>query len=462
MRMTALLAIALLAACNEKDTGPGWTNLAPVADAGKNQALPADGSVTLDGRGSYDPDGNTIYFQWTMDSVPPGSALGEGGTHGTNPFSTNGTAEASTPTFHPDRIGTYVVKLIVSDGFVESEPSYVIIDAAEPEDRPIANAGPDQVLPAGDEVTLSGAGSTDPLSGRNGPLAYVWSIVDAPYNSGVETGDLSGADTVSPKFTPDVPGDYTATLIVNNGMIESLPDSVVIVATGDNEAPTAVIDVAPTGEDCTSIPVSCTDSTDPEEAPLTYFWELQSKPSTSQSNNKSFGDRTAGETTFWPDVAGKYTFSCSVFDGVTWSTPALSTINLSERAKNTAPVVKAGADRTEKAGDAECTEDGYQFDCESCAGLTIDVGADGSVTDAESDPMKLLWTVTTTGKATITNDAVFPAQSVIGQTTPEEPGVCAKTDFTYTIQATDCPGATSKDDVKVTVECCGIEAPTTP
>ena len=459
MRTPALLAIAFLAACTPSDDGiPADINMSPVADAGKNQAQPADGEVNLDGRGSYDPDGDKIWFTWTLDSAPPGSAL----LAKQNPFSANNTADAGVSSFHPDKVGTYVVGLVVTDGKIISAPSYMIIEAADPSERPVANAGYDVTVDAGDTATITGGGSTDPLSGRNGPLAYSWSLVDAPYNSGLETSDVTGNTAVEASFKPDVPGEYTVTLIVDNGMTTSLPDSVTVWAAGDDEAPTAVVDVSPTGEDCTSLPLDCTGSSDPEGGTLSYFWELQAKPTTSAANNKSFSDRTAGEPTFWPDVAGKYTFSCSVFDGTTWSSPTLATVNLAERAKNTAPVVKAGADRTEKAGDAVCEEDGYTYDCESCSGLTLEVGKDGSIVDAESDPLVVSWTVTTTGKATIANASVFPTQSVIGSTTPEEPGACAKTDFVFAVQATDCPGATGEDDVKVTVECCGIEAPAAP
>lgn len=51
-------------------------NDAPVADAGPDQLGIAAGDVTLDGSGSYDPDGDPITFQWDQVSGPSVSLTG--------------------------------------------------------------------------------------------------------------------------------------------------------------------------------------------------------------------------------------------------------------------------------------------------------------------------------------------------------------------------------------------------
>ena len=45
-------------------------NGAPVADAGVNQTLPRSQTVTLNGSGSYDPDGDAFTYQWAQESGP--------------------------------------------------------------------------------------------------------------------------------------------------------------------------------------------------------------------------------------------------------------------------------------------------------------------------------------------------------------------------------------------------------
>lgn len=330
------LALAVLVAalawggglgCKQGGDEPEVVNTAPAADAGRNQALPADGTVQLDGRGSYDPDGDAIWFTWSMDSVPPGSEMGPGGARGTNPFTSNND-QTGTSSFSPDRIGTWVVKLVVTDGLLESEPSYVIIDATDPDDRPTANAGADQLVALGDLVTISGSASTDPLGGRNGPLQFQWSLSSAPYNSGLTSTDLVGATAEAASFTPDAAGAYTLVLIVDNGMIDSLPDTVIVDVLSGNGEP-----IARAGPDLT-IPVGSaatldgSGSFDPDGLVMAYFWELQSKPAGSAANNASFSDRTLVNPVFTPDLAGPYLLSLSVFDGAVWSAPDLVTVTV--------------------------------------------------------------------------------------------------------------------------------------
>ncbi len=306
--------------CKQNEPEPQVANLAPFADAGKNLSVPGDGTVELDGRGSYDPDGDKIFFKWTMDTVPPGSELGEGGARGTNPFSPNND-ETGVTTFSPDRVGTYVVQLRVTDGLLDSDRSYVIIDVTEPNELPQAVAGNDLVVDLGASVVVSGAGSTDPLGGRNGPLQFEWTLSSTPYNSGLTTSDLNGAATEAVSFTPDVGGDFTLSLVVSNGMSSSIQDSVVItVLTGNGEP------IAKAGDDQqfllgATATLDASASIDPEGSSLTYFWELQTKPATSALNNSSFADRNQAITTLTPDVAGDYQVSVSVFDGAVWSIP---------------------------------------------------------------------------------------------------------------------------------------------
>ncbi len=51
-------------------------NSAPIADAGPDQIGVAAGTITLDGSGSYDPDGDTLTYQWTQVGGPTVSISG--------------------------------------------------------------------------------------------------------------------------------------------------------------------------------------------------------------------------------------------------------------------------------------------------------------------------------------------------------------------------------------------------
>jgi hypothetical protein len=89
---------------------------------------------------------------------------------------------------------------------------------------PTANAGPDQTVDIATLVTLNGAGSSDP---NGNTLTYAWTLTTKPETS---TAALTGATTVSPTFTPDLAGSYVASLVVNDGTVNSVADTVTITA----------------------------------------------------------------------------------------------------------------------------------------------------------------------------------------------------------------------------------------
>ena len=91
-------------------------NDAPVADAGPNQIVKMRDTVTLTAAGSADVDGDSLTYQWSL-AVPKGSKAVL-----INPTS-------ASPTFVADRKGTYVARLIVNDGLVDSIFSEATIEA---------------------------------------------------------------------------------------------------------------------------------------------------------------------------------------------------------------------------------------------------------------------------------------------------------------------------------------------
>lgn len=447
MRYALLLVIVATGCKGDDQIDTSELNAAPQANAGPDLTQPSDRAAHLDGRASYDPDGDPLRYIWSFDAVPTGSTLPDRA----SPFSVNEDLSGST-TFTPDKTGVYVVQLIVHDGFQASAPDYVIVTATDPDTVPIAVAGPDQLVPLGDTVQLDGSASWDPLGGA---LTYAWTVVDVPYNSSIDVSDLSGATTATPSLAPDVIGDYTLTLVVDNGMASSPPDSVQVRVVGTDEPPVADAGEDVIGEDCTLIALDCTSSNDPQGLPLTYFWELQSRPTGSAANNKSFADRTDGDTTFWPDVAGTYVVSCSVFDGSSWSAPDPLTLTLAERVKNTSPTAKAGADRKEPAGDAECVLSGYTYECEDCDSFRVALGPDGVASDPDGDPVTILWSILDTSTKLVDDD-VLPSEAILPKTTPTSLGTCVTEKFSFELSVQDCPGAISTDRVDISAECCGV------
>ncbi|WP_202427709.1 PKD domain-containing protein [Duganella margarita] len=89
---------------------------------------------------------------------------------------------------------------------------------------PVANAGPAQTVVIGSSVTLNGNASND---AEKDPLTYSWTLSSKPIGS---SASLPSSTSIQPSFTPDVIGDYVATLVVNDGKLSSVASTVTVTA----------------------------------------------------------------------------------------------------------------------------------------------------------------------------------------------------------------------------------------
>ena len=167
----------------------------PVADAGPDQTVNESTEVTFDGSGSTDNVGITSY-QWTFVDVTPKTLTGE------------------KPKYTFATLGVYVVTLNVSDAAGNWDTDEVVITVLD-ETPPVANAGPDQTVDQGTEVTFDGSGSTDNV----GVTGYAWTFDD------VTPQTLSGAN---PKYTFANPGVFVVTLNVTDAAGNWATDTVTI------------------------------------------------------------------------------------------------------------------------------------------------------------------------------------------------------------------------------------------
>ncbi|MGZ4847232.1 MAG: outer membrane protein assembly factor BamB family protein [Halobacteriota archaeon] len=125
-----LIVTDSLNAASQPDKVKITVNDLPTADAGPTQSIHVGTLVTLDGSQSKDSDGTVQKYAWTLVSAPAGS----------NPTLSDPTAAKST--FTPDKLGSYVFALKVTDdkGAQSSNTAQVTITATN--DPPIAKAGP--------------------------------------------------------------------------------------------------------------------------------------------------------------------------------------------------------------------------------------------------------------------------------------------------------------------------------
>ncbi len=450
MRAATLVTTLLtLAGCQTTDQQLKVQNQAPVAEAGENISQTADRPVKLEGGASFDPDGDAIAFTWAFDTVPTASSVRDDATAFPGNNSTNPTSQ-----FNADVPGTYIVSLMVTDvKGATSALDYVVIEVIEGS-APVANAGADvsSELDAG-SVSLDGSSSYDPL-GRD--LTYAWTFESVADASALIT--LDGADTSAPSFTPDVPGRYVVSLTVNNGFVDSEPDTVNVFVDGEGCRPQAGPLEDIDAEDCTAIQLDASDTydCDPQDtlASLEFNWEIQSKPAGSAVTNADISDRAAPSPTFWADVAGTYVLSTAAYDGDGWGNVATVTITASERSFNTPPSVSAGSGQSFSGGNATCEESGYTYDCDECASMTVDLGADSTANDPDGDPLIYEWTVID-GDATISDADKLHARVKLEGAEPTEPGSCEDTTYQFQLKVTDCTGAEATSQVTYTVNCCG-------
>jgi hypothetical protein len=224
---------------------------------------------------------------------------------------------------------------------------------------PLADAGLDRAVLAGQTVVLDGSGSVDP---DGDPVVFSWEIVTRPIDSNAQ---LSDPKAVRPNFTADMPGAYEFSLTLDDGYVLGAPDHVTVSTA--NVAPAADAgsdDAVPQGA---AAMLDGTGSSDGNGDRITYSWLLVGKPSGSVAE---FSDPANPQSSFLTDLPGDYVAELTVNDG--WATSAAGRVTLSTG--NVAPAAHAG------------------WDLATAATGQIALEAEESF-DANGDPLSFRWTV---------------------------------------------------------------------
>ena len=337
-------------------------NARPVANAGPDQRIAVGQTCHLDGSRSHDPNNQSLGYAWTLSKTPRDSVAAL-------------SSAAVRPTFVADVGGVYVAKLIVTDSAGRSSIADTIV-LTTGNVAPIANAGDDRVAAVGASVQLRGSGSSD-VDGNE--LAFGWALLHAPTGS---AATLSDAQAVNPTFVPDVAGTYQFQLIVNDGVVSSVPDTVIV--TTENVRPRAAAGPDQTVSVGSPVTLDGGASSDANGDPLVFSWTLAARPAGSAA---TLSDSSSPAPRFAADVAGDYVAQLRVSDGVVWSAHDAVVITTG----NSVPVAEAGPDQIVAVG-------------------PVALDGDGS-SDADNDALTYRWSFTARpeGSAAVLSGATLPA-----------------------------------------------------
>lgn len=189
-------------------------NSKPVANAGTAQTGKVGDTLILNASASSDVDGDVLSYHWTLPIKPQ------------NSNATLNNPNTISPSLTLDKPGNYTAQLIVNDGKIDSTPATVVLSTIN--SKPVAKASAAQSIllttPA-TPVLLDGTGSFD---ADNDPLTYRWALINQPVASqSILVNPLASTS----QFTPDQLGYYVAQLIVNDGKVDSDPNTTQITVT---------------------------------------------------------------------------------------------------------------------------------------------------------------------------------------------------------------------------------------
>lgn len=183
------------------------SNLAPTAEAGSDMVVVTNIPVLLDGQDSSDPELMPLSYLWTIVSKPSGS----------NPVLIHSTL--STPLFTADLPGVYTVQLVVSDGFLSSQPDIVTLMATTG-----ISLAEDKIREASDLVKGLARGDFDAPGHRNYFTNMFAKIIDFLQKSNLSQAKkhlqkvISRTDGCALRNAPDPKGknkEHAADFIVN-------------------------------------------------------------------------------------------------------------------------------------------------------------------------------------------------------------------------------------------------------
>lgn len=297
--------------------------------------------IELSAANSFFTSGSTQYL-WEITSAPEDSSIA---LLEPNNFRTYLT---------PISVGTYIVKLTLTDDKGNSSSDEISIFITKTESTPMANAGPYQLVQVGETVTLNGTASAD---ADGDEITYLWesfenyvcddftcaSIIRPCFEDDAcgslpegeegliiynafgdlittkgwytQVAELDDVTSATPSFTATEVGEYKFILTVTDGRNTSGFSSTSIVEIDVVQG--NIPPMANAGDDRkvvtnNEITLDGSLSLDQDNDFITYIWSFISKPNGSSA---SLFNELTSTPSFIPDMDGEYVVSLIVNDG---------------------------------------------------------------------------------------------------------------------------------------------------
>jgi ribosomal protein L14 len=375
-------------------------NQAPVANAGAAQTVFSGQSVTLAGSGT-DSDGTIASYAWTQIAGPAVTL-----TH-----ANTATASFTAPNVSTQTIFGFQLTVTDNDGGTGSATVSVTVPGQAPNVPPTANAGADQAINEGANVTLTGSGA-DP----DGTIAsYQWTQTAGPAAT-LTNATSSSATFIAPLVTVDSLLTFRLTVTDDRGGTGSATTNVTVRNVNQPPVANAGANQSVNEGDAVTLNGSGTDA---DGTIANYAWLQTAGPTVTLTNANS-----ATATFTAPPAATDtvLTFRLTVTDNE--GATGVATVNVTVRHVNRSPTANAGANQTVNEG----------------ASVTLS----GSGTDPDGTIVTFAWVQINGPGVTLANANTATATFVA-------PQVVVDTVLTFQLTVIDNQGGSGSATTNVTV-----------